>query len=99
MIQVLAILSVADFDALDEFETLAIGIINDYGGTLVSAFESSDFTEIHLLQFPSEASFEEYQADSRLAKLTDLRLKAISATKLYRSVKLKEYPLAHGRHL
>ena len=91
MFQVLAILSVRDSDALEQFESIAVRVMADYGGSLLRAFETDDAREIHVLEFPSEADFDRYRADARLADLADLRQRAIGATELIRSHKSKQY--------
>ena len=98
MINIVAILEIADAEAFEEFESKAIAIMRCHKGVLVSAFEtqtpelSSGVTkEIHCIQFPNRDDFDRYRADPELAQLADLRSKAIASTEVYISSKEKTY--------
>jgi uncharacterized protein (DUF1330 family) len=96
MYNVLVILQVNNFEALDEFESQAANIMTEYGGRIERAFETcrnDDGTgeEVHLLAFENQQAFENYKSDSRHLDLRDLRDKAISGTEVKTAVRTKEY--------
>jgi len=96
VINILVTLEVKDFNILTTFESKAAEIMRSYGGDIIRAFETirnEDLTgqEIHLLEFPSDASFSEYRSDPRLLELAELREKAIISMKVVKSDKLKNY--------
>ncbi|MGH1358581.1 MAG: DUF1330 domain-containing protein [Burkholderiaceae bacterium] len=101
MIQILARLNVKDFVALETFERQALAIMNEYGGRFVVSFEVARFqdgtgSEIHVLQFPSAAQFEQYRADSRLLAMAELRARAIESTEVCVSSQIKDYSRSAG---
>jgi len=90
MIRILVLLDINDRDAFKAFEIQAIAIMQKYGGRLVAAWQpnadlSSDrnIGEIHYLEFPSQADFEQYRQDQALLDLKALRATAIRATHVY----------------
>lgn len=96
MINVLVTLTVKDFTLLAEFECQAVKVMQSHGGELIRAFEShrsddGSGEEIHLLEFPSQAEFDAYRADSVLVEYAELRQKAIVSTAVIISDKIKEY--------
>lgn len=96
MITILVRLEVKDFSALEEFESQAARIMQNYQGRISSAFETirkpdGSGEEIHILEFPNEESFANYRADKSLAALSSLRNKAISNTEVKISVSIKSY--------
>lgn len=96
MIHVLVKLEVADFSALEQFESAAVSIMKNHGGDIVSAFEAerdseNSGVEIHLLQFPSKMKFEQYRADERLKPLAELREQAIRNSEITISNRMKSY--------
>ena len=103
LISIVVLLTINDESAFLEFENQATAIMTKHGGELVSAFRPSladssvdakDVDEVHVLQFPDQASFTSYRADSRLAALSALRVKAIKTSRVYVSGKAIEYPLS-----
>ena len=95
-ITVVVTLEVIDFDLFERFERDAAIIMKQYGGKIVSAFETrheldGSGEEIHVLEFPSEEAFGRYRADRSLTALSGLREQAISSTKVQISILLKSY--------
>ncbi|MBL4798101.1 MAG: NIPSNAP family protein [Oleispira sp.] len=96
MINILVTLEVKDFNFLTLFETKAAEIMRAHGGRIISAFESvrnedNSGQEVHLLEFPNDASFEKYRADARHIEHAKLRNKAIDTTSIVISRELKNY--------
>ena len=96
MINILVTLEVKNFDLLALFEIKAAEIMRAHGGHIISAFETirnedDSGQEIHLLEFPNDASFEEYRADVRHIEHAELRDKAIDTTSIVISRELKNY--------
>lgn len=96
MFHVLVKLEVIDFSALDQFEKEAALIMKSYGGEILSAFETernaeNSGEEIHILQFPSKAHFEQYREDQRLKVLSELREQAIRTTEITICLRVKSY--------
>jgi uncharacterized protein (DUF1330 family) len=96
MINILVTLEVKDFYSLTLFETKATEIMRSHGEHIVSAFETlrnedNSGQEVHLLEFPNDAAFAEYRADSRLLEHTELRNKAINSINVVKSRTLKNY--------
>ena len=96
MLNILVKLEVKDFDALEEFETQAVRIMQEYKGSIVSAFETvrnpdGSGEEVHILQFPSEAHFASYRSDKSFEKLSSIRERAISSTEIIMSLNVKSY--------
>lgn len=94
-IYVLVELTVNDFEALESFEAKAVTIMAQYGGKLVSAFETERHVntgvEVHLLSFPDLERFTAYRQDPRLLELGELRARAISSTQVTVSKTVKHY--------
>jgi uncharacterized protein (DUF1330 family) len=96
MIKIVVILDVNNFDALSEFEQIAVKVMAKYQGGIISAFETSRFSdgtgeEVHILEFPSEQEFLRYRNDESLVEYADLRKKAISNTQIKISSCFKSY--------
>lgn len=96
MLQILAILDVKDFTAFEAYETFAVATMRQYSGRLVTAFKTQrqadgSGQEIHLLEFPDEASFQNYRNDAALAAKSELRSQAISNTTVVLSTQIKTY--------
>jgi len=98
MINVIAVLEVNDNEALDEFKSRAMKILNSHRGKLLSAFETDPalsstekHTEIHYLQFPGREEFRSYRSDPALSDLANLRSRAIKSTQIFVSGNTKEY--------
>ncbi len=96
MINVLVTLEVKNFTYLASFESKAVYIMRSYGGSMIRAFESKrnedgSGQEIHLLEFPSIAAFDEYRSNSLLLKYAELRNKAIYSMVVVISGEQKEY--------
>ena len=93
-------LSVKNFDTFEEFERKAAAIMSHYDGRIVSAYETlrnrdGSGEEVHIIQFPSEAKFNEYRADQKLLDLAEFREKAIASTMVKAIVKEKNYGLVN----
>ena len=89
-------LEVKNFDYLTLFENKATDIMRSHNGHIISAFETirnedNSGQEVHLLEFPSNASFKEYRVDPRFLEHAELRDKAINTTSIVISRALKSY--------
>lgn len=97
MITVIAVLKIKDSAAFHEFESQAIAFLKDFGASLLHCYPVDnnanhlDAEEIHILSFPDEESLSRYQANPALLALADLRVKAISSTKIYIASSEKQY--------
>ena len=96
MYRLIATIEVIAFDLFEQFEAQAASIMADYGGSIESAYETKRNTndsgeEVHVVVFASEEDFKAYTQDERLAQLSELRAKAISATDVKRVVTTKAY--------
>ena len=99
MITIVALLTIRDADAFDQFESKAAAIMRTHGGHIDSAFrpaaaDSADprpVEEIHVLKFPDIDAFDRYRSDADLQKLSPLRELAISHTSVYVSAQEVEY--------
>ena len=99
MIHVLAIIHAGTngSEGLQNYEAKVIPILEEHGGRLLSAFkprghENSECPdEIHLIEFPSEESFDSYRADPRVQALSEYRRSVISETTVYVSDELVSY--------
>ena len=91
MITIVALLTVRDADAFDQFERQAAVIMAAYGGRIDSAFRPAGMDseaaqhvdEVHVLKFPDHEAFDRYKGDDRLRGLAALREKAISQSTVY----------------
>jgi len=90
MITIVALLTIRDADAFDQFERQAAAIMKIHGGQIDSAFRPDAPTlqapvvdEIHILKFPNHESFDRYRSDHNLLALAALREKAISQSTVY----------------
>ena len=91
MITIVALLTVRDADAFDQFERQAAAIMEAYGGRIDSAFRptvtdseaAQHVDEIHVLKFPDHEAFDRYAGDDKLRALATLREKAISQSTVY----------------
>ena len=64
------------------FEDRAIDVMREHGARIVSierptSSDSHAPHEVHVLEFPSRASFDSYRADARLAELAELRARVV----------------------
>lgn len=96
MQNILAVLHVRDFDALDIFERKASEIMSDYDGKIAIAFETSrnedgSGEEVHVLEFQTKEGFANYKNDERHLALKSLREKAISSTEVKVQLSEKSY--------
>lgn len=77
--------ALADFRA---FEHRAASIMQTHGGMIERALvldpdsHSDTIRELHIVRFPSAASFAAYRADSRLSELAELRARSLLATEI-----------------
>ncbi len=90
MITIIALLTIRDPEAFDQFERQAAAIMNSYGGGIDVAFrpktsskQTPNVDEVHLLKFPDHDTFDRYRSDDRLLALSTLRQKAISQSTVY----------------
>lgn len=99
MITIVALLSVRDADAFDQFERQAAEIMKAYGGRIDSAFRpgvtdseaAQPVDEIHVLKFPDHKAFDRYASDDKLLALAPLREKAIRQSTVYVSATEVDY--------
>lgn len=96
MFKILAILQVRDFQALDEFERKASGIMSEYGGRIAGVFETGrnadgSGEEVHVVEFPDVERYENYRRDGRHSELTTLRERAVSHTEIKVCLSEKSY--------
>lgn len=97
MITIVALLTIRDEEAFEQFETQAIAIMKNYGGSLDTAFRPQGSAteqrvdEIHVLKFPDLEAFEGYRADETLSSLAALRSRAISESAVYVSDQQRSY--------
>lgn len=99
MISIVALLTVRDADAFDQFERQAALIIKAYGGRIDSAFRpcvtaskaAQSVDEIHVLKFPDHEAFDRYAGDDKLLALAPFREKAISQSTVYVSASEVDY--------
>ena len=90
MITIVALLTIRDADAFDQFERQAAAIMKTYGGRIDSAFrpdapttKAQNVDEIHVLKFTNLEAFDRYRSDDKLLALAALREKAISQSTVY----------------
>lgn len=89
MIQIIALIYAGNrgVEGIKAFESLAIPILRQHQGVLVSASSGSQQNdgpdEIHIIQFPSTAAFESYKADVRHIELAEMRSECIAKIDLY----------------
>lgn len=90
MITVVALLTIRDAEAFDQFERQAAAIMANHGGRIDSAFrpqapnsQASRVDEVHVLKFPDHEAFASYRGDEKLLALAALRDKAISQSTVY----------------
>ena len=99
MITIVALLTIRDAAAFDQFERQAVAIMAEHGGRLDSAFrpsasgstQSPAVDEVHVLKFPTRIKFEAYRTDPQIVALAPLREKAISHTSVYISSEGLDY--------
>jgi uncharacterized protein (DUF1330 family) len=99
MISIVALLTVRDADAFDQFERQAALIMKAYGGRIDSAFRprvtnsetAQSVDEIHVLKFPDHEAFDRYVGDDKLLALAPLREEAISQSTVYVSATKADY--------
>jgi hypothetical protein len=73
--------------AFEEFETAAYRVIREHGGSLertvrIDHGTSETLTEVHLVRFRDEASFQAYRASTALAGVRHLREASVLETEL-----------------
>jgi len=100
MITIVALLTVRDSEAFDQFERQAVAIMNTHGGRIDSAFrpnvaalQAPTVDEVHVLKFPDHAAFDRYRSDENLLALSALRQKAITQSTVYVSATEVDYSL------
>lgn len=99
MITIVALLSIRDADAFDQFEVQAATIMKAHGGRIDSAFRprvtgseaAQRVDEIHVLKFPDHGAFDRYRSDDKLLALATLREKAITQSTVYVSATEVDY--------
>lgn len=74
-------------DTFRAYETLAARVMRSYGGsierTVVADDGGDDFTEIHMISFPTAEAFAEYREDPDLAAARHLREQSVIDTVLH----------------
>ena len=91
MITIVALLTIRDAQAFEQFERQAVAIMVEHGGRLDSAFrpaapastQAPHVDEVHVLKFPSQEAFERYRLDAQVVALASLREQAIAHTSVY----------------
>ena len=99
MIHVLAMLhaGIEGIDGLHDYESRVIPIMRMHGGRILSAFRPRGHEhpecpdEIHLIEFPSDESFQSYRNDPEVARLAEMRGVKISKTTIYVSEGVLDY--------
>ncbi len=79
---------------LQAYEHQVMPILSEHGATLISAFrpEGQDVPdEIHVIQFPSRQSYDDYREDERVIALRTLRENVIKLAEIYISDELIDY--------
>jgi len=62
----------ADLPAFDAYEIKALGILSQYGASVVERVRSCDTrSEFHLLEFPDRTAFDSFLADPVRAAMKD----------------------------
>ncbi len=80
-----------------EFEHLAARVMNKHGGSIeravvIPSTDSEDvFKEVHIVSFPHEKAFQEYQKDEALHKAAALREQAVVKTEVWRGEEGPDY--------
>ena len=81
MYRLLVRMTVNNFDLLAEYERIAATVMADYQGAIACAYEMERVgtigEEIHIVEFASEALFNDYRQDPRLSAAAALREQAI----------------------
>ena len=81
----------------EQFETAAASIMKGYGGAIerrvgfAAKNDPSVPHEVHIVTFPDSQSFDRYRADPDLAKLADLRTRAIRQTTVWHGADLAPF--------
>ena len=90
MITIIALLTIRNAEAFDQFERQAAAIMESHGGRIDLAFrpraptaQTPKVDEVHVLKFPDHDAFDRYRSDDRLLALSTLRQKAISQSTVY----------------
>ena len=83
---------------LREFETHALGIARKHGGELMCAFApecavtfGETPTEVHVLRFADQTTFENFKGDPEHAAISDWRATVIRKTVVFVSGEIVEY--------
>jgi len=101
MITIVAILTIREAQAFEQFERQAATIMEAHGGRIDSAFrpgnssgdENQGVDEIHVVKFPDHEAFNSYRKDERLLALGALRERAISHSTVHVSAQEMDYSL------
>lgn len=98
MLHVIALLEIAERNAFTDFETQALAIARQHGGSLIAAFApepngdpESQVDEVHVLQFPARSAYDAYRSDPALQALAPLRAQGIRRTQVLVSSGDKHY--------
>lgn len=98
MITIVALLTIRDAEAFDQFERQAAAIMENHGGRIDSAFrpkatngQTRSVDEVHVLKFPDHEAFASYAGDEKLLALAALREKAVSQSTVYVSAVEVDY--------
>lgn len=66
-------ISQANMSLFEDYETQVLSLLGNHGGVLVERLRSMDGkSEVHLLDFPDNRSFDAFRADPARAALQDL---------------------------
>jgi uncharacterized protein (DUF1330 family) len=71
---------------LAQYEDRVLGLLGDHGARVQTRVRALDgeFTEVQVLEFPSEAALAAFQDDPRRAELSEIRRAVIGATTAFR---------------
>ena len=99
MITIVALLSIREAQAFEQFERRAAAIMQTHGGRIDSAFrpakslanENQSIDEVHVLKFPNHEAFNSYRDDEKLLALAALRERAISHSTVHVAAEEVDY--------
>ncbi len=71
---------------LAQYEDRVLGLLSDHGGRVETRDRALEgpFTEVQILEFPSEQALEHFQNDPRRAELSAIRRAVIASTTVFR---------------
>jgi len=79
---VVAILTIAELEAFEDFERRAQIIMAKHGAAIERAIRIPPDREVHSVRFPDDAAWTAYRADPELTSLAPLRARGVAATEI-----------------